>query len=370
MRAFVGKIKVVLIYIWKFGLELRIYVSTKFVGNRVYSEPRINFAGAISGNRGGPRVKVQYLRSHFSESHLRFNLIYVLSNYPYLTDRAIALAKGAAIPIVTNQNGVYHSGWAGNSFDSLNSANRKIYKRSDYVFWQSSFAREAAREFLSKIDPPGEVLFNSVDLDTFKPLVGKKNQKLFKFLMSGNFKETSLYQVKAGMQAFANMVREKNVHLVVAGLSRKSHKPIQSFAKELGIQEFVTLLGTYDHSQAPYLLQQMDAYLALKYMDTCPNLAIEAMASGLPIIYSATGGMPEIIGKEAGQGIALEEDWHVAPRAPDVNLISAAMIGVMEDAVVMGNAARARAEKSFDIRNWYQRHLEIFEMVATKGGTQ
>ena len=33
----------------------------------------------------------------------------------------------------------------------------------------------------------------------------------------------------------------------------------------------------------------------LKYKDPCPSYLVEAMSCGLPILYSNSGGLPEIV---------------------------------------------------------------------------
>ena len=38
----------------------------------------------------------------------------------------------------------------------------------------------------------------------------------------------------------------------------------------------------------------------LKYKDPCPNSVIEAMSCGLPILYSNSGGLPELVNNRCG----------------------------------------------------------------------
>ena len=38
----------------------------------------------------------------------------------------------------------------------------------------------------------------------------------------------------------------------------------------------------------------------LKYKDPCPNSVIEAMSCGLPILYSNSGGLPELVNNGCG----------------------------------------------------------------------
>lgn len=55
------------------------------------------------------------------------------------------------------------------------------------------------------------------------------------------------------------------------------------------------------------LLRQHDIYLTASLHESCSNALIEALACGLPAIYAASGGNPEIV-KEAGFGYTEREE--------------------------------------------------------------
>jgi glycosyltransferase involved in cell wall biosynthesis len=321
------------------------------------------FAGAIPGNLGGPRVKVSRLKERFKQKTFGFNVIYVLSNYPYLNSRSINLCKKKGVPIVLNQNGVYFPGWFGPKSSEANYSNRLIYQNCSYVLWQSQFARKASRKFLGSIDPPGEILYNAVDLDMFFPDDKNNSGKLFRFLLAGKFTHQTLYQVEAGVRSFAMLGGSKGLELLVAGLTDSQRSWVRGLASSLGVAHSVHCIGPYSQLEAPRLMRSVDAYLALKHMDTCPNLVIEALASGVPVIYSNSGGTPELVGSCAGIGLYVEENWDSKPMIPDQDSIVEAMRNILDVADRMREPARLRAEEAFDIRDWYKRHEEIFQLV-------
>ena len=72
-------------------------------------EVRVFYGGARSGDLGGPLVKVKRLKRSFPEHLWKYNLVYVLSNAPYLPDASLRLLKARGVPIVHNQNGVFTS---------------------------------------------------------------------------------------------------------------------------------------------------------------------------------------------------------------------------------------------------------------------
>ena len=73
-----------------------------------------------------------------------------------------------------------------------------------------------------------------------------------------------------------------------------------------------------------------DLLLHTQYNDACPGLVLEAMACGLPVVYSASGGTPELVGPEAGLGVAAEQSWEKT-YPPDPNKMAGAVLTVLED---------------------------------------
>jgi glycosyltransferase involved in cell wall biosynthesis len=137
---------------------------------------------------------------------------------------------------------------------------------------------------------------------------------------------------------------------------------------DLGIEDGVGVLGNFSQAHGAQVMRQSDAYLALKFMDTCPNLVIEALASGVPVIFSNTGGTQELVDKNCGYGLHVEGDWYSQPMAPDSDLMAEAMQSIVQRRWEMGEAARSRAEEHFDLRNWHLRHKTVFNQLLEGKG--
>ena len=357
------------IAIWKFLIFILIKVNSalKFDHTANVPKPLIFYSGAIGGSRGGPRVKVLRLQQRFPEQIFGFNLVYALSNYPYLNSVATRQIKRSGIPLVLNQNGVYAPGWYGVGWQERNLANANIYQNCDYVFWQSNFARNSSRKFLSLNEPPGEILYNAVDLSLFQPSKRATNLQDYRFLLAGNFSSLSnFYQIEACLKALALIKNRCHITVVLAGLSRDLERISFRLAKSLKVEGSLQFVGKFSQKDCPQLMQSIDTYLALKFQDTCPNLVIEALASGVPVIYSATGGTMELVSEQSGIGLHVPGDWSSTSQAPKPYELATAMESIFESYEGMRIAARTKAEENFDIKNWYHRHSIIFDKLISE----
>ncbi len=158
--------------------------------------PRVFYGGARGGDVGGPLVKVKRLKQGFPEHLWTYNLVYVLSNAPYLPGLALRVLKTRGIPIVHNQNGVFYPGWYAGDCEAQNRRMARSYRLADHVFYQSEFCRRCAERFLGERSGPGEILYNAVDVGHFSPPdrhAGKDGP--FVFLVSGKFNPHTFYRI-------------------------------------------------------------------------------------------------------------------------------------------------------------------------------
>jgi glycosyltransferase involved in cell wall biosynthesis len=353
---------------WRGVQTVSVLTSSLTAGQR--GPARIFYGGARSGDLGGPQVKIRRLCEYFPESRWHYNIVYLLSNAPYLSTTAIDWLKMRRIPVVLNQNGVFYPGWYGGDWRKMNNLMAAAYHRADHVFWQSEFCRRAADRFLGKREGAGEVLFNAIDTQhRFRPAETRPDRP-FTFLLTGKIDAHLAYRLQssiAGLEAARNAGLD--CRLLVAGWVEDSAMAAsRKLARDLGVVEQVDFLGAYTQNAAASIYQRADAYIMTKYLDPCPNTVIEAMACGLPILYSASGGVPEQVGPNAGVGMPVPERWDDVGRTPDADTIGAGMLAIAENAVAMGLAARRRAESEFEIVHWIDRHRKIFQRLLESRG--
>ena len=340
------------------GLHERISAPTSGGG----AAPRLYYGGARGGDRGGPRVKIRKLAGYFPERFWTYNLVYVLSNAPYLPPVALRRLKGRGIPILSNQDGVFYPAWFGGDCDAENRRMAEQYHLADHVFHQSEFCRRSAERFLGPRDGAGEILHNAVDTARFTPAAGERAAgKPFTFLLAGKVQAHQAYRLETAVEGLAAARRDGlDGRLRVAGaIDPAAIAKARARAETLGIAAHLEILGPYAQEAAPELFAGADAFVMTTHNDACPSSVIEAMACGLPVVYAASGGVPELVGGAAGVALETGESWEQA-LMPEAAAIAGGMLRVAAEHQTMSTAARRRAVERFDIGPWIARHREVF----------
>ena len=325
--------------------------------------PMVFYGGLRSGNIGGPLVKIKKLKKYFPEYKFRFNLVYTTSSNSFLTKSSIKYLKKKNYPIILNQNGVFYPAWFGENYKQKNQLNQYLYHKADYVFWQSRFSKNASEKYLGERLGSGEILYNAIDTEIFKP--SRRTKTNFSFLITGNISKNNNYRIISVLEALMEVLKyDSKVCLIIAGnIIDKTF--FVSESQRLGIIENVNFLDKFKQENAPEIYQMADAYITMSYQDNCPSAVLEAMSCGLPILYSASGGVPELVDEFSGIGLKVASSWQNI-QIPDRKAISEGMIKIIENRKNMSISSRMRAVEKFDIKYWHKRHKYIFDYFLGK----
>jgi UDP-glucose:(heptosyl)LPS alpha-1,3-glucosyltransferase len=144
------------------------------------------------------------------------------------------------------------------------------------------------------------VIYNGVDTDVFHPSLRETHRDAWRKTMGIPLSAPLLLYVGSGFErkgvpqllhAFAAMTF-RDAHLVVVGADRRL-KAMQVLAEHLNVGKRVHFTGGVQDVRPYY--GAADAFVLPTLYDPCPNAALEAMASGLPIVTSNQCGAREWI---------------------------------------------------------------------------
>lgn len=316
----------------------------------------------------GGIIKCQDLINVFPNTLSNPNILYIVSSslVPHVVSMA-RFAKRAGAKLVVNQNGVAYPAWHGAGWERTNRPLQLLLERADHVFYQSAFGKASADRFLGSCRGSCEILHNPVDTAFFTPARPLPPSPLI-LLQAGS--HGSFYRVEAALRTLHELVRRgHDVRLLLAGRyfwrTRESDAiaEVHRLARSLGVDQHLDCRGFYTQADSLALFRSAHLLLHTQYNDCCPRLVVEAMACGLPIVYSATGGVPELVGDDAGVGVPGPVDWEKV-HPPDPGSLASAVEKVIEEYSGLSAGARRRAVADFDVKAWIRRHQQVFERLV------
>lgn len=128
---------------------------------------------------------------------------------------------------------------------------------------------------------------------------------------------------------------------------------LQLLARELDIADRVQFVGL--RADVDALLRAADALVLSSRSEALPTVLLEAMATGLPIVATNVGGVPEIVNAERS-GLL------VAPE--DAAALASALARVVADEALrrtMGTRGREIVESRFRIESMCEKRMALFE---------
>jgi glycosyltransferase involved in cell wall biosynthesis len=309
----------------------------------------------------GGTAKAQKLNERFPNSPTDFSVLYLGSTWlPRDLRPLLAFARRRGIQVVVNQDGVGYPGWAGDETEAFNRPLRRALRAADHVFYQSEFSKRSADLFLGGPRGSWEVLPNAVDVSHFTPAPDEPSGGPV-LLLGGD--QTQAYRLELALRTLAILrARHPDARLLVTG---RLVSPAQPLVDELGLRGNVELVGPYAQRDAPAVFRRAHLLLHTKVQDPCPTLVLEAMASGLPVVYPASGGTVELVGDEGGIGVPHPEGWE-RDEAPAPEALADAVDRVLAERAAYAAAARARAVEHFSLEPWLDRHAALFSDLVSR----
>jgi glycosyltransferase involved in cell wall biosynthesis len=309
----------------------------------------------------GGSAKIQRLAVRFPNHPRDFSIAYLGSNWvPRDLRPLLRFLRSRRIPLVVNQDGVGYPAWAGADTEEVNRPIRALLAAADHVLYQSEFCKRSADEWAGPCRGAWEILYNAVDVSRFTPAERPPDGGPV-LLLGGD--QSQAYRLELALETLAALVRtHAGAELLVTG---RLAAPIELIVARLGLEGRVHALGRYAQTDAPGIFRRAHLLLHTKVNDPCPSVVIEALATGLPVVYPASGGIPELVGEGAGIGVP-HPDGFERDEPPSAEALADAVSRVLDDLRGHGAAARARAVERFSLEPWLDRHAELFERLAPR----
>jgi len=251
---------------------------------------------------------------------------------------AIALAEFFDVPLVATLHATEagrHSGWvAGHINRQVHSVEWWLANEADTLITCSSSMRDEVIELFSPgPDTDVTVIHNGIDLTAWEFAERRRAVGPAELLFAGRL------EYEKGVQDLITALplirrRHPGTTLTVAGEGTQ-REWLAGLAVNHRVADAVTFLGNQDHDALVRLMRRCEAIVLPSRYEPFGIIALEAAASGIPLVTSTAGGLGEAV-HDGTTGLTFPP-----AQAPD---LAAAVIATLDDpAAAAARARRARA---------------------------
>ncbi|MFF1830028.1 glycosyltransferase [Paenarthrobacter sp. NPDC058040] len=118
---------------------------------------------------------------------------------------------------------------------------------------------------------------------------------------------------------------------------------LRALTKELGVEDKVTMRGQVPRDAMPGIFRSADAVVCAPWYEPFGIVPLEAMASGVPVVAAAVGGLRETV-------VHQETGLHVPPRDPEA--IADALSELLADPALRAEMARTGMHRARSRYSW------------------
>lgn len=189
------------------------------------------------------------------------------------------------------------------------------YQQASCVLAVGCALKKAIESF---VDKEVQVLPNFFDDEFFSLKPASTFQAPFRYFCLAQLSPTKNYPLL--LKAFQKVHAYNNRVSLEIGGSGKIRGQLEALAQELGIASSVKFLGGLTRQEALAAMHRSDAFVLSSNVETFGIVVIEALATGLPVIATKSGGPEEIINDEVGILVPLHDEAALAKGMIDLQL--------------------------------------------------
>ena len=229
-----------------------------------------------------------------------------------------------------------------------------IWARADAVISNSDGLRDLALKV--KSNQAIDIIYNGIDTQQFKPKSGEGDATIFKIICVSRL--TKRKGIDYLLTAISKIVMAGHERIILYLVGEGNTKgDLEKQSAELGIEDFVKFSGRIAHDDLPEIYNSADVFVLPSLNEGMSNTMLEALASGLPLIATDTGGTKELV-KDGINGFVVKME--------DSDDLAEKIMTVMNGSELRKEMA-AESRKMAEDLNWQsvaQKYFALYQKVS------
>jgi len=266
------------------------------------------------------------------------------------------IKKESGIPYIVSLRGSDVPGYSDRFmfiYDILKPLIVRIWKSAASVISNSQGLKDLALE--SNQEQEIGIIHNGIDVGQFKPDPSRKNPDEF-VITPGGSRITARKGLGYLVEAVSELVPEyPNIRLRIMGEGNESER-LKIMVSKLKLEKNVEFLGRVPHDDTVPKYQEADLFVLPSLNEGMSNAMLEALATGLPIVTTNTGGASELVKVgENGFIVEFENSRDIAEKIRTI----------MDDKDLMESMSRKSLEMSKEM-SWQSvsgRYVDEYEKI-------
>jgi glycosyltransferase involved in cell wall biosynthesis len=179
----------------------------------------------------------------------------------------------------------------------------RMLERSNKIIAVSDFTRRELKQYYKVKQDKIRVIHNGVDTSKFQPAGDKRKAKeelgfnpddVAVLSVGRLYARKGLFTLIESMPAVVR--RFPRVKFIISGKGQSNEmKKLVSHATRLGVRDHIVFTGYFPDRKLPRLYQAADVFAFSTFYENLPFAVLEALSTGLPVVTTRVGGIPEMI---------------------------------------------------------------------------
>ena len=239
----------------------------------------------------------------------------------------------------------------------------KMLERANKIIAVSHFTKRELLEYYKVPEEKIRVIHNGVDTNKFQPAKDKRKIKEELGFNPNDLAIVSVGRLYARKGLFtliesmpAVIKRFKNAKFIISGKGQSDEmRKLIAYAEKIGVKDNIIFTGYYPDKKLPKLYQAADVFAFSTFYEHHPFAVLEALSTGLPVVTTSVGGIPETI--ESGKNGFLVEPFNPKQFADRILYL----LEHPAEALEMGSLARKTILERFDWRIVVKDVLKVYD---------